>query len=247
MVTRDKVRAQELLAAAGLHELADVPVPALSGGQAAHVALVRALAARPAVLIVDEPLAAVDVKSAERWRRFLHAARADRTTLLVTHDALDIANLARDMLVMESGQVRAHGATARLLEAPPTGFVAALAGLNRLEGTVTEIGASAVEVVCGDIAVLATTEHAPLALGQKVAVTFDPHAATIGAAQETCNQWTVRVLAVEATSLAAMQLRVDLGGHEACVPIDREFALDVGVGNVVSLTVSKANVFVHPN
>ena len=246
MVTRDKVRAQELLAAAGLHELADVPVPALSGGQAAHVALVRALAARPAVLILDEPLAAVDVKSAERWRGFLRAAREDRTTLLVTHSALDIANLARDMLVMDSGRVRAHDTTARLLNAPPSGFVAALAGLNRLEGTVTEIGASAVEVACGDITVLAATEHASLAPGQKVAVTFDPHAATIGAAQETCNQWTVRVLAVEATSLAAMQLRVDLGGQEASVPIDREFALDVGVGNIVSVTVPKANVFVHP-
>ena len=247
MVTRDKARAQELLAAAGLHELADVPVPALSGGQAAHVALVRALAARPAVLILDEPLAAVDVKSAERWRRFLRAAREDRTTLLVTHNALDIANLARDMLVMDSGRVRAHDTTARLLNAPPSDFVAALAGLNRLEGTVTEIGASAVEVACGDITVLAATERASLAPGQKVAVTFDPHAATIGAAQETCNQWTVRVLAVEATSLATMQLRVDLGGQEASVPIDREFALDVGVGNIVSLTVSTANVFVHPN
>ena len=177
----------------------------------------------------------------------MHAARADRTTLLVTHDALDIVHLAQDMLVMESGRVRAHGATARLLEAPPTGFVAALAGLNRLEGTVTEIGASAVEVACSDITVLATTEDASFEPGQKVAVTFAPHAATIGAAPEACNQWAARVLAVEATSLAAAQLRVDLGGQEATVPVDREFALGVAVGNIVSLTVSKANVFVHPN
>ena len=177
----------------------------------------------------------------------MHAARADRTTLLVTHDALDIAHLAQDMLVMESGQVRAHGATARLLEAPPTGFVAVLAGLNRLEGTVTETGASTVKVACGEISVVATTDHASLAPGQKVAVTFDPHAATLGAAPEACNQWAARVLAVEATSLAAAQLRVDLGGQEATVPVDREFALGVAVGNIVSLTVSKANVFVHPN
>ena len=78
-------------------------------------------------------------------------------------------------------------------------------------------------------------------------MTFDPHAATIGTPQEACNQWAARVLAVEATSLAGAQLRVELGGQEATVPVDREFALDVGVGNVVSLTVSKANVFVHPN
>ena len=47
--------------------------------------------------------------------------------------------------------------------------------------------------------------------------------------------------------LAAAQLRVDLGGQEATVPVDREFALSVAAGNIVSLTVSKANVFVHPN
>ena len=78
-------------------------------------------------------------------------------------------------------------------------------------------------------------------------MTFAPHASTIGSAQEPCNQWAVRVLAVEATCLAAMQLRVDLGGQEATVPVDREFALGVAVGNIVSLTVSTANVFVHPN
>ncbi|WP_414630038.1 TOBE domain-containing protein [Corynebacterium aurimucosum] len=147
---------------------------------------------------------------------------------------------------MEAGQVRAHGATARLLNAPPTGFAAALAGLNRLEGTVTAIGAATVEVACGEITILATTEHAPVQPGQEVAVTFDPHAATIGTAPEACNQWAVRVLAIEATSLAAAQLRLDLGGYEATVPVDRESALGVAVGSTVSLAISKANVFVHP-
>ncbi|MCZ9306760.1 ABC transporter permease subunit [Corynebacterium sp. c8Ua_181] len=246
MVTRDRARAQELLAAAGLHELADVPVPALSGGQAAHVALVRALAARPAVLILDEPLAAVDVKSAERWRRFLHAAREDRTTLLVTHNALDIANLARDMLVMDSGRVEAHDTTARLLNAPPSGFVAALAGLNRLEGTVTGIGASTTEVTCGDIVILATTEHATLQPGQKVAVTFDPQAAALNDAANEDNQWDGRVVAIEAISLGSAQVRVGLGGQEVTVPVDRETALGIAAGDTVSLSVSKTRVFVHP-
>ena len=142
MVTRDKQRATELLEAAGLRELNDVPVPALSGGQAAQVALVRALAARPTILILDEPLAAIDVESASKWRRFLRATRRDRTTLLVTHNALDIAGLADDMVVMNSGRVTAHGPAADLLDVPPTGFVANIAGLNRVEGTVTETTAN---------------------------------------------------------------------------------------------------------
>ena len=93
---------------------------------------------------------------------------------------------------------------------------------------------------------MATTEHAPVRSEQNVAVTFDPHAATIGTAPEVCNQWPVQVLAVEATSLAAAQLRVDLGGYEATVPVDRESALGIAVGSTVSLAVSQANVFVHP-
>lgn len=136
MVTRDAAVTAELLEASGLADLADTPVPALSGGQAAQVALVRALASRPRVLILDEPLAAIDVDSATQWRRLLKVGSAERTTILVTHDPVDLAGLADRVAVMAGGRCVAELDVEEFLRLPPTEFSARLAGVNRLEGTV---------------------------------------------------------------------------------------------------------------
>src|SRR5699024_2355721 len=141
MVTKSSAQTDALLDAAGLAPLRNIRVSTLSGGQAAQVALVRALAAKPTALILDEPLAAIDVASAARWRRFLHATSADRTTLMITHNALDIAGLSHNIAVLEGGRGVAFGDTTEILSVPPTAFVADLAGLNRLQGTIQSIDA----------------------------------------------------------------------------------------------------------
>lgn len=133
MVTKDPYKTEELLNAAGLQDL--VHVSELSGGQAAQVALLRALAARPEVLVADEPFAAMDVESAARWRHLLRLSAADRTTVIVTHSRVDLDTLADDILVMEAGDIIAHGTADRLLERPPTPFMAELAGVNVLRGS----------------------------------------------------------------------------------------------------------------
>lgn len=131
MVTRDRARADALLRAAGLAELADAPVPSLSGGQAAQVALVRALAARPGALLLDEPLSSLDAETARQWRALLRAAAADRSTVLVTHDPTEVAELCTDVAVMERGSVVAVRPVAVEAAAPSTGFSAYfLAGLR---------------------------------------------------------------------------------------------------------------------
>ena len=133
MVTNDPRRTEELLKAAGLQEL--VHVSELSGGQAAQVALLRALAARPEVLVADEPFAAMDVESAARWRHLLCISAADRTTVIVTHSRVDLTTLADDVAVMEAGEVTSQGPADRLLEQPTTRFMAELAGVNVLRGS----------------------------------------------------------------------------------------------------------------
>ncbi|OFK64442.1 ABC transporter [Corynebacterium sp. HMSC076G08] len=133
MVTKDTRRTQELLSAAGLQKLGHVSE--LSGGQAAQVALLRALAARPEVLIVDEPFAAMDVESAARWRHLLRISAADRTTVIVTHSRVDLETLADDIAVMEAGDIVSQGPADRLLEQPTTRFMAELAGVNVLRGS----------------------------------------------------------------------------------------------------------------
>ncbi|WP_412100958.1 ATP-binding cassette domain-containing protein [Corynebacterium aurimucosum] len=132
MVTKDPQRTEELLNAAGLQELGHVSE--LSSGQAAQVALLRALAARPAVLVADEPFAAMDVESAARWRYLLRLSAADRTTVIVTHSRVDLDTLADDILVMEAGNIISQGSAERLLAQPPSRFMAELAGVNVLRG-----------------------------------------------------------------------------------------------------------------
>ncbi|OHF35857.1 ATP-binding cassette domain-containing protein [Corynebacterium sp. HMSC074A01] len=174
MVTRDPQRTAELLAAAGLAELAGVPVRALSGGQAAQVSLVRALATRPAVLILDEPLAAIDVDAAAQWRQVLHAARHDRTTVLITHNALDVLALADHIAVMGRGRVRTFRPASEEVEAPATRFAARLVGANLLAGTVGEDGA--LESPFGAIGGLDLSHHPA---GTRVRATFRPSALTL--------------------------------------------------------------------
>ena len=133
MVTKEPRRTKELLKAAGLQKL--VHVSELSGGQAAQVALLRALATRPETLVADEPFAAMDVESAARWRHLLRLSAADRTTIIVTHNRVDLETLADDILVMEAGEVISHGPVDQQLEQPATRFVAGLAGVNVLRGS----------------------------------------------------------------------------------------------------------------
>lgn len=209
VVGREK--AAQMLDAAGLADVADARVPTLSGGQAAQVALVRALAARPAVLILDEPLAAVDVASAARWRRFLHATAHDRTTLMVTHNALDVAGLSSFAAVLEGGQVVTAGPTDTLLRTPPTPFVAGLAGLGMLRVTVT----STDEVVCAGTRLHVDTDGLPE--GAAALATFRPTAANI---VDSDDGLAGKVIAVTATTLADATASVDLGAGVVDVPID---------------------------
>lgn len=118
MVTGEVSAARSLLHAARVAELADVPVRALSGGQAAQVALARALAARPGVLLLDEPLAAIVVDSARRWRHVVRSTASGRTAIVVTHNPLNIAALSQHTAVMDRRDVVALRPTGDELRPP---------------------------------------------------------------------------------------------------------------------------------
>ncbi|MBD7993994.1 ABC transporter ATP-binding protein [Arthrobacter sp. Sa2CUA1] len=106
----------------------------LSGGQAQRVALARALAAEPSLLLLDEPMAALDVHAAPLLRRLLSRVLVGRSALIVTHDVLDALMLADRVLVMEGGQIVEGGPPAQVLRRPRSRFTASLAGLNLVEG-----------------------------------------------------------------------------------------------------------------
>ena len=126
--------ALEQLTRFGLGELADVRPAGLSGGQAQRVALARALAPRPQLLLLDEPLAALDAEVRPGLRAdLLRAVREyGGSTVLVTHDAVDAMTLADEVIVLESGVVTHRCAPSELLKSARTAFAADLVGLNFL-------------------------------------------------------------------------------------------------------------------
>src|SRR5437868_14909187 len=123
----------------GLGEQARVRPGRLSGGQAQRVALARALAAAPRLLLLDEPLAALDARTRLETRCQLrrHLADFDGVTVLVTHDPLDAMVLADRLVVIEQGAVVQEGTPAEVARRPRTDYVARLVGLNLYRGHAT--------------------------------------------------------------------------------------------------------------
>ncbi len=115
----------------------------LSGGQAQRIAIARALAAEPDVLLLDEPLSGLDVAAAAAVRAVLRevATRDDRAAILVTHDLLDVYTLADWVLVLEEGRIAQTGRVADVLAAPLSQFAARIAGVNLIAGTMGADGA----------------------------------------------------------------------------------------------------------
>lgn len=128
-------RAMHWLAEVEAADLAERRPAELSGGQAQRVAIARALAADPALLLLDEPMAALDVQGAPLLRRLLKRVLADRPAIIITHDALDALMLADRVVVLDGGRIVEEGATREVLERPRSAFAAGLAGLNFVPGT----------------------------------------------------------------------------------------------------------------
>ncbi len=125
-----------LLERFGLAALADAKPRELSGGERQRVALARALAPDPAVLLLDEPLAALDAHTRAEIRGELQLLlrEADRPTLVVSHDFEDAATLAARVGVLVEGRLGQLGTPAELVASPADPFVASLTGANVLRG-----------------------------------------------------------------------------------------------------------------
>jgi len=179
----------------------------LSGGQAQRVALARALVRRPALLLLDEPLAALDVAARTDARRTLrqHLASYDGVTLLVTHDPVDAATLADRVVALESGRLVQDATPADLARAPRTQWLAGWMGLNAFPGR-----ASGREVRLEAGGRLVSAEPAS-GHGAEVLAVVPAHAVTLSRTQprgSARNSWPVVVRELVATG-SRVRIRCD--------------------------------------
>jgi molybdate transport system ATP-binding protein len=130
-------RAGSWLERVGLGDLARARPRQVSGGQAQRAALARALVTDPALLLLDEPLAALDASTRLQVRSDLrhHLGGFAGCTVLVTHDPVDAMVLADRIVVVEDGRAVQEGTPGEVARAPRTDYVARLVGLNLLRGT----------------------------------------------------------------------------------------------------------------
>jgi molybdate transport system ATP-binding protein len=139
----------------GLAGYADQRPRALSGGQAQRAALARALATDPRLLLLDEPLAALDAGARAAVRRDLrrHLETFDGMRLLVTHDPVDAYALADRVAILDAGRIVQVGTLAEVTAHPRSRYVADLVGVNLVTGTVSDgvlVTASGAHVVIAD-------------------------------------------------------------------------------------------------
>ena len=141
-------RVDELLERFGIAGLADARPAEISGGERQRVALARALARDPGVLLLDEPLSALDAHTRRRVRTELREVLGDLglPTLIVTHDFEDATSLADRVGVLVDGRLLQVGSPSELVAAPADAFVAGFAGANLLRGVASATSNGLTEV-----------------------------------------------------------------------------------------------------
>ncbi|GLU90851.1 ABC transporter ATP-binding protein [Agromyces sp. NBRC 114283] len=223
----------------------------LSGGQQQRVALARTLAAKPAALLLDEPFAALDVEAAAGMRRLVreHRAALGIPMLLVTHDPLDALVLAGHAAILQAGRLVDEGPIARVLGHPRTPFIAALAGVDLVEG----VALDAATVRASGGLVLRAAEPAGLVPGARASAVFAPGAVHVapGAAparggDAEANHWSGTVASLEPTGGGVRIVTAEHPGVAVDVPTAAAVALDLEAGAALAFRIEAADVSLRP-
>ena len=242
-------RALGWLEQAGAADLAGRRPAELSGGQAQRVALARALAADPDVLLLDEPLAGLDVAAAAAIRTQLRSVlgRDGRAVVLITHDLLDVLGLAHRVAVIEDGRIAECGSVAEVLAAPRSRFGADIAGVNAVRGIAEAPGV----LVAG-----AHTWHGlvgeALAPGSDAVAVFAPASVAVYPVQPHGSPRNSALVEITALAMVGGVVRVravavgDLATR-LVADVTPEAVADIrlGVGDHVWFTVKTQEVSVH--
>jgi molybdate transport system ATP-binding protein len=216
----------------------------LSGGQAQRVALARALASDPRMLLLDEPLAALDATTRNDVRRDLrrHLRTFPGVRLLITHDPVDAAVLADDVIVLDEGRVIQTGSPAEITARPRSEWVAELTGTNLFSGTAGPLG----NIALDNGGTIVAADH--LEPGPVFAVVA-PHAVSVFRTEpegSPRNKWPGRVATIEPVG-GRVRIRVD-----GIPPIVAELtpaavqAMDLAEASEIWVAVKATEISVYP-
>ncbi len=236
-------RAMDWLRSLGLEALAGRRTGELSGGQAQRVALARALVTEPKLLLLDEPLAALDVSTRSELRHVLaeHLSEFAGPRLLITHDPMEAFLLADEICVLEDGRVSQIGTAEEIRLSPRTGYAADLAGANLLRGVAADgtvaIDGHELHIAGHDLdgPVLATIHSRAIALHRTM-----PQGSPR-------NTWRTRLTRLEHYG---DRVRVQTGGPLALtaeVTPDAVHALDLVAGVEVWVSIKATEIGVQPD
>ncbi|CAN5836404.1 ABC transporter ATP-binding protein [soil metagenome] len=234
--------AMEWLEIVGLESYAHSRPGVLSGGQAQRVALARALAPEPKMLLLDEPLSALDAGTKLAMRRELtrHLASFRGITLIVTHSPLEAAALADTMIVLEGGRVIQQGVSAEVAKHPRSSYVAELVGLNLLRGKSSSEG---IDLTAGGRLVV------PTPVEGEVFAAIHPHAVAVHRIKPMGSPRNVWEGVIDGLDIEGDRVRVSV---EGTIPITAEVTAQSAVelnlieNERVWLSVKATEIQVYP-
>lgn len=233
--------AQSWLTAVEAWDLAARRPGELSGGQAQRIAVARALAAGPELLLLDEPLAALDIHAAALLRRLLKRVLAGRRAIIVTHDVLDALMLADRVLVLENGRISEEGRTKDVLQRPRSRFAAGLAGLNVVNGTVTGDG-----LVTRQGLHFAGRHDDGLEPGADGVAAFPPSAVSVFLSEPHGSPRNSVAVTVTDLEPHGDQIRVRAGGLSADITPSALLDLGLAPGMTVHFSIKATAVAIYP-
>jgi len=171
-----RTRIRDMLELVGLADKARARVQDLSGGQQQRIAMARALVCRPRVLLLDEPLSALDAHLRQHMQVELKRLQAQlgTTFVMVTHDQTEALSISDRIAVMRNGRIEQVAGPAELYDQPATPFVAGFIGAsNLLSGEVISSDNSLISVKVGAMHMMARSDR-PLRVGEQVTVSLRP-------------------------------------------------------------------------